>query len=90
MMQIVRGVYRPFGDHKLPFIHRLSIIDALLYWSTTFPFRIASLVCPLLYWWFGITVVNASVADVITYYAPFYIAVMAVLNWLSKVFSSPS
>ncbi len=84
MMQIARGVYRPFGRHGLPLMHRLSIVDSLLYWSTTFPFRLASLACPLLYWWFGITVVDASVADILIYYLPFYLAVMAALNWLSK------
>jgi cellulose synthase (UDP-forming) len=84
MMQIVRNVYNPFGGHKLSFIHRLSVFDSLLYWTTTFPFRLASIIGPLLYWWFGVTIVNASVADVVIYYVPYYIAVMAVLNWLSK------
>jgi len=84
MMQIVRNVYNPFGDHKLGFLHRLSVFDSLLYWTTTFPFRLAGLICPLLYWWGGVTVVNASVVDIVTYYLPYYIAVMAVLNWLSK------
>lgn len=84
MMQIVRNVYSPFGENRLSFMHRLSVFDSLLYWTTTFPFRLASLICPLLYWWAGVTVVNASVTDIVTYYLPYYIAVMAVLNWLSK------
>jgi cellulose synthase (UDP-forming) len=84
MMQIIRNVYNPFGNNRLDFIHRLSIFDSLLYWTTTFPFRLVSLICPLLYWWFGVMVVNASVADIVTYYIPYYIAVMATLNWLSK------
>jgi cellulose synthase (UDP-forming) len=85
LMQIIRNVYNPFSEkHRLNFIHRLGVFDSFLYWITTFPFRLASLVCPLLYWWFGITVVNATVADVIVYYLPYYIAVMMVLNWLSK------
>ncbi|CAM5186043.1 Cellulose synthase (UDP-forming) OS=Bosea thiooxidans OX=53254 GN=SAMN05660750_02135 PE=4 SV=1 [Bosea thiooxidans] len=84
MMQIVRNVYSPFGDNRLGFRQRLSIFDSLLYWSTTFPFRLASLICPLLYWWGGVTVVNASVTDILVYYLPYYLAVMIVLNWLSK------
>ncbi|AOO81603.1 glycosyltransferase [Bosea vaviloviae] len=84
MMQIVRNVYNPFGGHKLSLIHRLSVFDSLLYWTTTFPFRLASIIGPLLYWWFGVTIVNASVTDIVVYYVPYYIAVMAVLNWLSK------
>ncbi|MET3890329.1 cellulose synthase (UDP-forming) [Bosea sp. OAE506] len=84
MMQIVRNVYSPLGQHGLSFLHRLSIFDSLLYWNTTFSFRLAGIVCPLLYWWCGVTVVNASLVDIIIYYCPYYIAVMAVLNWLSK------
>jgi cellulose synthase (UDP-forming) len=84
MMQIVRNVYSPFGDNRLSFLQRLSIFDSLLYWSTTFPFRLASLICPLLYWWGGVAVVNASVTDILVYYLPYYLAVMIVLNWLSK------
>jgi cellulose synthase (UDP-forming) len=84
MMQIARNVYNPFASHGLSFVQRFSIVDSVLYWTTTFPFRLAGLVCPLLYWWFGITVVNASVTDVIIYYVPYYIAVIGVLNWLSK------
>ncbi|KQU50652.1 Curdlan synthase [Bosea sp. Leaf344] len=84
MMQIVRNVYGPFGRHRLSFMHRLSVFDSLLYWNTTFAFRLAGIICPLLYWWGGVTVVNASLADIIIYYCPYYIAVMATLNWLSK------
>lgn len=84
MMQIIRNVYSPFGRHGLSFIQRLSVFDSLLYWTTTFPFRLAGLLCPLLYWWFGVMVVNASVTDIVSYYLPYYIAIMAVLNWLSK------
>lgn len=84
MMQIVRNVYSPFGSHGLSFMHRLSVFDSLLYWNTTFSFRLAGLICPLLYWWGGVTVVNASLTDIVIYYCPYYIAVMATLNWLSK------
>lgn len=84
MMQIVRNVYSPFADNRLGFLQRLSVFDSLLYWSTTFPFRLASLICPLLYWWGGVTVVNASVTDILVYYLPYYLAVMIVLNWLSR------
>lgn len=84
MMQIIRNVYSPLGRHGLSFMQRLSIFDSLLYWTTTFPFRLASLIFPLLYWYFGVMVVNASVVDIISYYVPYYIAIMAVLNWLSK------
>ncbi|WP_065756727.1 glycosyltransferase [Bradyrhizobium paxllaeri] len=84
LTQIVRGSYNPIGSHRLSLIYRIGILDSLLYWISTFPFRIASLICPLLYWWFGITIVNASLADIINYYLPYYLAVLVTLNWLSK------
>ncbi|WP_456685667.1 glycosyltransferase [Bradyrhizobium sp. P5_C11_2] len=84
MMQIIRNVYPPLGRRGLPLRHRFSVIDSLLYWSTTFPFRLASLFCPLLYWYLGITVVNATVEEIVSYYLPYYIATIMTLNWLSN------
>ena len=84
MMQIVRNVYNPFGRHGLRVMQRLSVLDSLLYWTSTFTFRLASLLCPLLYWYFGIAVVNATVPDVLSYYLPYYIIVLAALNWISR------
>ncbi|UPU01359.1 glycosyltransferase (plasmid) [Bradyrhizobium barranii subsp. apii] len=84
LMQIARNSYNPFGSNRLGLMHRISLIDSLLYWLTTFPFRLASLICPLLYWWLGITIVNASLVDIIRYYVPYYVMVLVALNWLSK------
>ena len=84
MMQIARDVCNPFTSKKMAFNQRLSVFDSVLYWGTTFVFRLASLICPLLYWWGGLTVVSATVPDIISYYLPYYVAVMATLNWLSK------
>ncbi|WP_456797522.1 glycosyltransferase [Bradyrhizobium sp. USDA 4473] len=84
LMQIVRNSYSPFGIHSLGAMHRIGIIDSLLYWLSTFPFRLASLILPLLYWWLGITIVNASLVDMIKYYIPYYLMVLVSLNWLSK------
>jgi cellulose synthase/poly-beta-1,6-N-acetylglucosamine synthase-like glycosyltransferase len=83
MMQIVRKAYNPFGA-RLRLVQRLSVLDSLLYWTGTFAFRLASLVCPLLYWYFGIAVVHATVPDVLSYYLPYYIAVLSGLNWISR------
>ncbi|MEY9460378.1 cellulose synthase (UDP-forming) [Bradyrhizobium ottawaense] len=84
LMQIVRNSYSPFAMRGLGLMHRIGILDSLLYWVSTFPFRLASLICPLLYWWFGITIVNASLVEIISYYVPYYLMVLVSLNWLSK------
>ncbi|MCB8822174.1 glycosyltransferase family 2 protein [Microvirga rosea] len=83
MMEIIRNVYNPLGGNRLRLMQRVSLMDSLMYWTTTFPFRLISLVCPLLYWYFGIIVVNASVSDVVSYYMPYYFAVLFTLNWIS-------
>jgi cellulose synthase (UDP-forming) len=85
LMQIVRGPYNPFSPrHKLGFIHRLSVLDSLLYWTTTFPFRLAALIVPLLYWYGGIVVVNTTVEALLAYFLPHYIAAILALNWISR------
>lgn len=83
MMEFVRNSYNPFRRHRMKMMLRISVLDSLLYWTSTFWFRFAGLVCPLLYWYFGLTVVDARVSDVISYYLPFYVAIWAGLNWLS-------
>lgn len=75
---------RPWTRRSLPPAQRWSLADSGLYWISTFPFRLASLACPLLYWFFGVTVVNATVDDVLLYYVPFNVATTLALNWLSR------
>lgn len=84
MMQIARGRFSPCGRHRLGLLQRIGVLDSLLYWATVFPFRLASLVCPLLYWFFGVLVVDASLSDVLRYFLPAYAANLLVLNWLSR------
>ncbi|MGQ9369993.1 glycosyltransferase [Azospirillum sp. ST 5-10] len=84
MMQIVRGPSGPFSRGRLGLLDRLGLIDSFLYWSTTFPFRMFCLLAPLLYWWFGISVVNATAPDVVAYFLPYYAAVMIAFNWTSR------
>ncbi len=83
LMQIVRGPLGPFARNRLRFADRLGLVDSFLYWATTYPFRLACLVTPLAYWFFGITVVNAPVAGVIEYFVPYMLTVLVALNWIS-------
>ena len=80
MMQIARSRVGPFAKNNLRIRDRWSVLDAVFYWATTFSFRIASLIFPLLYWYFDIVVVNANVADVIGYFAVYYFWVLLALN----------
>lgn len=83
LMQIVRSPAGPFSREPLRLRDRWSVLDSCLYWLTTFPFKIACFVYPLLYWFFGVTVVDAQLYEVISYFGPFYLATMVFLNFVS-------
>lgn len=83
MMEIVRGGYTPWTRRSISWRQRWSVGDSALFWISTFPFRLASMLCPLLYWYFGVTVVNATVEDVIAFYVPFNVVTLLALNWIS-------
>jgi cellulose synthase (UDP-forming) len=83
LIQIVRGPMGPFARNGLRRVDRVGLLDSFLYWVTTYPFRLACLLVPLLYWFFGVTVVDASVPGVVAHFLPYFAAVLIVLNWLS-------
>lgn len=84
MMQIARSRVGPFARNNLRLRDRWSVIDAVLYWLSTFPFRLAALTYPLLYWYFNITVVNAEVADVISYFGVYYFWILLAMNSVAQ------
>lgn len=84
LMQIARSRLGPFGRNGLRLRDRWSVIDSVLYWSSSFVFRLAALTFPLLYWFANITVVDAAVPDVISYFAVYYFWTISTQNLLSK------
>ncbi|WP_370160616.1 glycosyltransferase family 2 protein [Limimaricola soesokkakensis] len=84
LMQIARGRLGPFSRNGLRLRDRWSVIDTMLYWIGSFPFRIAGLSFPLLYWYFGVIVVDAEVAEVLSYFGVYYVWSLGVLNILSR------
>ena len=89
MMQIARSRVGPFARNNLRLRDRWSVIDAVLYWLSTFPFRLATLIYPLLYWYFNITVVNAEVADVIGYFGVYYTWILVAMNAVARGMVTP-
>ncbi len=73
LMQIVRSAYGPLSRNNLRLRDRWSVLDSMLFWIASFPFRIAVVVFPLLYWFFNIVVVNASLPDAISYFGVFFV-----------------
>lgn len=84
LMQIARSSLGPLANNNLRLRDRWSVIDSVFYWCTTFSFRIAAIVYPLLYWYGNITVVNARLPDVITYFGCYYLWILMTLNYLSR------
>ncbi|MBB95211.1 MAG: Curdlan synthase [Rhodobacteraceae bacterium] len=84
LMQIARSSLGPLAKSNLRLRDRWSVIDSVFYWTTTFPFRIASIVFPLLYWYGNVTVVDARLPDVISYFGCYYLWILVILNLLSR------
>lgn len=82
LMQIARSKLGPLARNDLRLRDRWSIIDSVLFWITSFPFRIAVVVYPLLYWFFNVIVVNASLPDVISYFGAYFVWSFLVLRTL--------
>ncbi|MBS3648040.1 glycosyltransferase [Pseudaminobacter sp. 19-2017] len=83
LMQIARGRLGPLARNGLRLRDRWSVVDSVLFWATTFSFRIAALVFPLLYWYLNVTVVDASVPDVLSYFATYFCWVLISMNFVS-------
>jgi cellulose synthase (UDP-forming) len=83
LMQIARSGLGPFARNKLRLRDRWSVVDSVLFWTTTFSFRLAALLYPLLYWFFNITVVDATVPDVLSYFGVYFVWVLFTLNFIS-------
>ena len=84
LMQIARGRLGPLARNRLRLRDRWSVIDSVFYWLTTFSFRLAAMTFPLLFWFFNVTVVDASVPDVIRYFGPYIVWILFVLNFISS------
>lgn len=73
LMQIARSRMGPLSQNNLRLRDRWSVFDSVLFWMTSFPFRLAVVVYPLLYWYFSVVVVDAALADVLTYFGSFFL-----------------
>jgi cellulose synthase (UDP-forming) len=84
LMQIARSRMGPLARNNLRIRDRWSILDSLFYWMMSFSFRIAALLFPLLYWFFNVTVVDATVPDVVAFFGPTFVWSMICLNFISR------
>lgn len=83
-MQIVRGTDGLFTRERMPLIDRLSQFDTLLYWAGSFPFRLACLIVPILYWMTGYTVMDAPLGQLASFLLPRLIFESFAISWFSN------
>ncbi len=83
LMQIARGRLGPLGQNRLRLRDRWSVADSVLYWIMTFPFRIAALIFPLLYWYFNVIVVVAPLPQVLGHFGVYFAWSILAYNLLS-------
>lgn len=72
------------GPGRISLVNRISCLDTVLYWSTSFLARLMVLTAPILFWWFGITSYAATGAELLFWLAPHVLASMLVLGLLSQ------
>lgn len=84
LMQIARSSLGPLAPSNLRLRDRWSVVDSILFWITTFPFRIAAIVFPLFYWYLDVIVVDAQLSDVISYFGAYYLWILMTLNLTSR------
>jgi cellulose synthase (UDP-forming) len=83
-MQIMRGRDGLLSRNGLTLKDRLSQLDTLLYWTSSYAFRLACLVFPILYWTTGLTVMEASAADLATFLLPRMLIESFAIAWYSN------
>src|SRR5580700_8149421 len=81
LMQILRSPLGPLSRGRLSLPLRVGLVDAFLYWSASFLFKLVCLLAPIVYWFTGMTPGTAPAADVVGHFLPYYSAVMITLYW---------
>jgi cellulose synthase (UDP-forming) len=84
LMQIARSDYGPLGQSNLRLKDRWSVADSVVFWLSTFSFRLAAIFYPLLYWYFNVIVVDAALVDVLRYFAPYYLWSLMAISLVSR------
>jgi cellulose synthase (UDP-forming) len=89
LMQIVRSPNGPFAWRPMQLAHRIGLIDALIYWGVSFPFKLLCILVPIIYWFTGLRPAEAPVGEAVEYFLPYYLTVMIVLGWATRGMIQP-
>ncbi|TCZ56692.1 glycosyltransferase [Roseicella aquatilis] len=88
-MQIARTRWGPFGAGPMPWRMRLHTLDSVLFWGFSTLMRLACLLVPILYWWFGIMVARTDMRGILDNLIPYWLASSFYLGWVSRGASLP-
>ena len=77
------------GRARLHPISRLSSFDGTFYWIFTFPFKILMLTAPMIYWWTGTAVIDASASALVGWLAPSAVAGIVFICFYGRKFVLP-
>ena len=74
----------PFGRNNLDLMHRFLFLETANYWLSLPTFCLFGLFAPLLYWYGGISILNADAADYAFHFMPAFFSSTALFVWVSS------
>ncbi|MGK7871223.1 glycosyltransferase family 2 protein [Falsiroseomonas sp. E2-1-a20] len=83
-MQIVRTPWGPFSKGPTPWLMRFHTMDTVLFWTVGSLVKILGLLVPVLYWWFGLTVIQTDLPSIISHLGPYWVGCVVFLGWVSR------
>jgi cellulose synthase (UDP-forming) len=83
-MQIVRTPWGPFSKGPTPWLMRFHTMDTVLFWTVGSLVKILGLLVPVLYWWFGLTVMQTDLPGIISHLGPYWVSCVVFLGWVSR------
>lgn len=73
----------PFGRNNLTLLQRLLFLETANYWLSLPAFCIFALLAPLLYFYFGISILRAGLDDYVYHFIPAFFSSTAFFIWIS-------
>lgn len=73
----------PFGRNNLSPLQRLLFLETANYWISLPAFCIFALIAPLLYFYFGVSILRASLDDYTYHFIPAFFSSTALFIWIS-------
>jgi cellulose synthase (UDP-forming) len=83
-MQILRSKWGPLGSAPIPWRLRLHSFDIMLNWIVGPVLGLICLMMPILYWWFGVSVMHVDFDAAVSFVLPYWISTTLFYIWLGR------